>query len=95
MADTENQSSAASATSASGTPQTSSSSKKEKKAKNPRAKPSHPPTSEMVNNAIKCLKERGGSSLQAIKKYIAANYKVDAEKVAPFIKKYLKAAVAT
>ncbi|XP_072383809.1 uncharacterized protein [Diabrotica undecimpunctata] len=29
------------------------------------------------------------------KKYIAANYKVDAEKVAPFIKKYLKAAVAT
>uniref|UniRef100_A0A6P7F9B4 Histone H1-like n=1 Tax=Diabrotica virgifera virgifera TaxID=50390 RepID=A0A6P7F9B4_DIAVI len=95
MADTENQSSAASATSASGTPQTSSPSKKEKKAKNPRAKPSHPPTSEMVNNAIKGLKERGGSSLQAIKKYIAANYKVDAEKVAPFIKKYLKAAVAT
>ncbi|CAH1385012.1 unnamed protein product, partial [Tenebrio molitor] len=50
------------------------------KAKNPRAKPSHPPTSEMVNNAIKGLKERGGSSLQAIKKFVAANYKVDAER---------------
>merc|ERR1712055_433496 len=52
-----------------------------------------PPTSEMVNTAIKTLKERGGSSLQAIKKYIAANYKVDVEKLAPFIKKYLKSAV--
>nr|CAH7730109.1 unnamed protein product [Callosobruchus chinensis] len=41
------------------------------------------------------LKERGGSSLQAIKKYIAANYKVDAEKVAPFIKRYLKSSVAS
>ena len=63
--------------------------------KKPRTKPSHPPTSDMVNNAIKSLKERGGSSLQAIKKYIAANYKADAEKLAPFIKKYLKSAVAT
>ncbi|KAL3290516.1 hypothetical protein HHI36_023856 [Cryptolaemus montrouzieri] len=42
--------------------------------------------------AIKGLKERSGSSLQAIKKYIAANYKVDPEKMAPFIKKYLKSA---
>uniref|UniRef100_A0A1B6CN64 H15 domain-containing protein n=1 Tax=Clastoptera arizonana TaxID=38151 RepID=A0A1B6CN64_9HEMI len=63
--------------------------------KKPRVKPAHPPTSDMVNAAIKSLKERGGSSLQAIKKYIAANYKVDAEKMAPFIKKYLKAAVAS
>ncbi|XP_056642838.1 histone H1.2-like [Diorhabda sublineata] len=93
MADTENQTSVVTATSASNSPQVSSSpiNKKEKKAKNPRTKPSHPPTSEMVNNAIKGLKERGGSSLQAIQKYIAAIYKVDAEKVAPFIKKYLKA----
>lgn len=66
-----------------------------KKTKNPRSKPTHPPTSEMVNGAIKSLKERGGSSLQAIKKYVAANYKVDAEKMSPFIKKYLKAAVAS
>lgn len=77
------------------TPPTQSPAKKEKKVKNPRAKPTHPPTSEMVNNAIKGLKERGGSSLQAIKKYIAANYKVDAEKVSPFIKKYLKSAVVS
>ncbi|KDR09288.1 histone H1-like [Zootermopsis nevadensis] len=63
--------------------------------KKPRTKPVHPRTSEMVVNAIKSLKERGGSSLQAIKKYIAANYKVDSEKLAPFIKKYLKTAVAS
>ncbi|GFG31263.1 hypothetical protein Cfor_03267 [Coptotermes formosanus] len=63
--------------------------------KKPRAKPVHPRTSEMVANAISSLKERGGSSLQAIKKYIAANYKVDSEKLSPFIKKYLKTAVAS
>lgn len=63
--------------------------------KKAKTKPTHPPTSEMVCNAIKSLKERGGSSLQAIKKYVAANYKVDAEKVSPFIKKYLKSAVTS
>ncbi|XP_050359304.1 late histone H1-like [Nymphalis io] len=62
-------------------------------AKKPKAKPTHPKTSEMVNSAIKELKERSGSSLQAIKKYIAAQYKVDSEKLAPFIRKYLKSAV--
>ncbi|KAG0521462.1 hypothetical protein BDA96_08G162600 [Sorghum bicolor] len=61
--------------------------------KKPRAKPAHPKTAEMVNSAIKSLKERGGSSLQAIKKYITANYKTDAEKLSPFIKKYIKGAV--
>ena len=66
-----------------------------KTVKKPKAKPSHPPTSEMVTTAIKTLKERGGSSLQAIKKYIAANYKVDVEKLAPFIKKFLKSAVTS
>lgn len=71
-----------------------------KKATTPKAKsvpkkaPStHPPTAQMVNNAIKNLKERGGSSLQAIKKYISSTYKVDAEKLSPFIKKYLKNSV--
>ena len=63
--------------------------------KKPRAKPAHPRTSEMVSSAIKSMKERGGSSLQAIKKYITANYKVDPKKFAPFIKKYLRAAVAS
>ncbi|KAK6618866.1 hypothetical protein RUM43_013257 [Polyplax serrata] len=54
---------------------------------------SHPKTSAMVNSAIENLKERGGSSLHAIKKYIVTNYKVDPEKVAPLIKRYLKSAV--
>jgi hypothetical protein len=49
----------------------------------------------MVGNAIKSLKERGGSSLQAIRKYIATNYKIDPEKLSPFIKRYLKTAVAS
>lgn len=74
-----------------------SQSQKTKKAaaapKKPKAKATHPPTSEMVTNAIKMLKERGGSSLPAIKKYLAGNYKVDVDRLAPFIKKYLKSAV--
>ena len=61
----------------------------------PKTKASHPPTADMVNAAIKELKERNGSSLQAIKKYIAATYILDADKLAPFIKKYLKNAVAS
>lgn len=89
MADT------ASANATSAVPAQASPKKAKSGGKKPRAKPSHPRTSEMVSSAIKSLKERGGSSLQAIKKYIAANYKVDSEKLAPFIKKYLKAAVAS
>lgn len=61
--------------------------------KKPKTKPTHPPTSEMVDAAIGALKERGGSSLLAIKKYVAATYKVDVEKLAPFLKKYIKGAV--
>merc|ERR1711981_1357197 len=61
--------------------------------KKPKAKPAHPPTSAMVIAAIKALKERGGSSLPAIKKYIAANYKVDVVKLSPFIRKALKKGV--
>ncbi|XP_076669252.1 uncharacterized protein LOC143369326 [Andrena cerasifolii] len=68
---------------------------KSKAAKSQRPKSSHPPTSEMVNSAIKDLKDRKGSSLQAIKKYIASTYKVDGEKLAPFIKRYLKTAVTS
>ncbi|XP_011163196.1 histone H1A, sperm [Solenopsis invicta] len=55
---------------------------------------SHPPTAEMVTAAIRDLKDRKGSSFQAIKKYIASTYKIDGEKVAPFIKRYLKTAVS-
>ncbi|KAL7050182.1 hypothetical protein ACKWTF_003976 [Chironomus riparius] len=72
--------------------------KKEKKPKTdkptkPKAPKTHPPVSEMVVNAVKTLKERGGSSLQAIKKFLVAQYKVDTDKLAPFIKKFLKSAV--
>ncbi|KAL9872307.1 uncharacterized protein ACN427_014274 [Glossina fuscipes fuscipes] len=49
----------------------------------------------MVDAAIKNLKERGGSSLLAIKKYINGTYKCDSQKLAPFIKKYLKSSVAS
>ncbi|XP_055300266.1 histone H1-like [Sitodiplosis mosellana] len=65
------------------------------KAKRPASKPTHPPTATLVTGAIKALKERSGSSLQAIKKYIAQNDKVDADKLSPFIKKYLKKATAS
>lgn len=56
----------------------------------PKVKSNHPPVSEMVVSAIKILKERNGSSLQAIKKYLIINYKVDTDKLSPFIKKFIK-----
>lgn len=83
------------APSAGASPKKKDSGKATAASKKPRVKPSHPKTSDMVTAAIKNLKERGGSSLQAIKKYISSNYKVDAEKLAPFIKKYLKSAVTS
>merc|ERR1712045_444033 len=67
--------------------------KKAPAAKKPKAKPTHPPTSAIIAAAIKALKERNGSSLAAIKKYIAATYKVDVVKLAPFIRKALKKGV--
>ena len=68
--------------------------KKVAKAKKPAAKPVHPPTGEMVKAAVAALKDRKGSSLSAIKKYISANYKVDDAKIAPFIRKAVKKLVA-
>ncbi|XP_074097947.1 histone H1-I-like [Cotesia typhae] len=56
-------------------------------------KATHPSTADMVTTAIKILDERGGSSLQAIKKYVNATYLVDVEKIAPLIKKFIKSAV--
>lgn len=54
----------------------------------------HPKVSVMVEAAIRDLKERRGSSLPAIKKYIDNNYKVDMIRMTHLIKKYLKTAVA-
>merc|ERR1712061_519613 len=47
----------------------------------------------MVKAAIEGLKERKGSSLVAIKKYIATNYKIDPSKHSHFIKKALTSGV--
>merc|ERR1712223_611328 len=60
------------------------------KAKKPAKKAEHPPSAVMVLAAVKGLKEANGSSLAAIKKYIAANYKVDIIKLSPFIRKAVK-----
>ena len=74
----------------------SSSSKSESTTSKSKTKPTHPPVSQMVNAAIISLKERSGSSLQAIKKYIQTNYNIDnIERVIPFIRKYLKTGVTT
>ncbi|KAM7540973.1 hypothetical protein Aperf_G00000041657 [Anoplocephala perfoliata] len=51
------------------------------KAKKTKAPASHPPFAKMIVEAIAALKEKGGSSRQAILKYIKSHYKVD-EKVA-------------
>ena len=64
-----------------------------KKAAKPKKPALHPKTSVMVAAAIAALKDRKGSSLAAIKKYIAANYKVDVVKLSPFIRKALKKGV--
>merc|ERR1712141_210938 len=64
------------------------------KAKKPAAAKSGNPTSSvMVKAAIEGLKERKGSSLVAIKKYIATNYKIDPSKHSHFIKKALTSGV--
>merc|ERR1712045_300197 len=60
------------------------------KAKKPAKKAEHPPSGVMVLAAVKALKDKKGSSLPAIKKYIAANYKVDVAKISPFIRKAIK-----
>jgi hypothetical protein len=67
---------------------------RKKVTKNP-AKPSeHPPVAAMVKAAITSLKDRKGSSLAAIKKYILISYKgIDMVRVAPFIRRYLKKAI--
>ena len=49
---------------------------KKKAAAKPKKVATHPKYSEMVGKAISALKERGGSSRQAILKYILANFSV-------------------
>lgn len=54
----------------------------------------HPKYIEMIQAAIAALKERSGSSRQAIVKYISANYKVS-DKAAVHVKLALKAGVTS
>merc|ERR1739842_148349 len=59
------------------------------------AKPAaHPPFKAMILTAIKALKERGGSSRQAILKYVVANNKVDAKTAAVNVRLGLKRGLA-
>merc|ERR1712079_149290 len=65
-----------------------------KKAAKAKAPAAHPKYSVMIAAAITALKDRTGSSRQAILKYICANYKVDAAKAAVQIRLALKRGVA-
>lgn len=55
---------------------------KKKAPAKPKKPAAHPKYSEMIKAALSSLKERGGSSRQAILKYVCANYKVGDEKTA-------------
>ena len=63
------------------------------KAKRPAKKSTHPPCSVMVLAAVAGLKDRKGSSLAAIKKYIRANYNCDVDKLNVHIKNAIKSGV--
>ena len=66
-----------------------------KKASKPKVAAAHPPFASMITAAVKALKERNGSSRQAILKYVLANYKVgDAAKAQVRVKLALKKLVA-
>merc|ERR1712107_468057 len=56
--------------------ETAAAPKAKKAAAKPKVAAAHPPYANMIGAAIKALKERNGSSRQAILKYIVANYKV-------------------
>ena len=69
--------------------------KKAPKAKKPAKPAAHPKFSEMITAAITSLKDKKGSSIQSIKKYILASYKVEEKSVATFVKTNLKRMVAS
>merc|ERR1712088_570424 len=68
---------------------------KAKKAAKPKAAPAHPTYKAMSVAAITALKERTGSSRQAILKYVVANYKVGEDtRAGKLLNAALKKAVA-
>ncbi|XP_061176334.1 histone H1-delta-like [Saccostrea echinata] len=66
-----------------------------KKAAKPKVPAAHPKYIDMISAAVASLKERGGSSRQAILKYIMANYKVgnDVNSINAHLKMALKSGV--
>merc|ERR1712024_420689 len=62
--------------------------------KAPKKAAAHPPFNKMIAAAIAGLKERGGSSRQAILKYVVANNKVDAKTAAVNVRLGLKKGLA-
>merc|ERR1712061_439093 len=73
---------------------TSAAAAKTKKAPaKPKAPAAHPKYSVMITAAVTALKDRTGSSRQAILKYICANYKVDAAKAGQHLRMALKAGI--
>ena len=76
---------------------TAASKSPKRKATKPKAPAVHPKYSEMVKTAISTLKERGGSSRQAILKYIMANFSVgtDPKSVNARVKVALRSGVTT
>ena len=61
--------------------------KKSTSTKGPSTMPAHPSYAIMISSAINSLKARGGSSRQAILKYIVANYKIaDAARAQVYVK---------
>ena len=75
-------------------PAAASPAKKAKKAKVAKKAADHPKYGEMIAAAIGALKERKGSSRQAILKYISANFKVG-DNAATHAKVALKRGVAS
>jgi histone H1/5 len=68
---------------------------KAKKPAAPKKAATHPKYTEMIVAALGSLKDRKGSSGQAIKKYIVATYKIDEKAVGPHLRLALKRGVAT
>jgi len=63
--------------------------------KTQRKQPDHPTYKDMITTAIVALKERTGSSRQAIVKYVIAHYKVDPDKAGVHVKTALKRMVSS
>lgn len=58
-----------------------------------KATAAHPPFAQMISEAITALKDRSGSSRQALKKYISENYKVNEALFTKAFNRYLAAGI--